>query len=62
MHGKRLARACETSVAGLRSGVLRRYSWLVLLDAEGEPVFTAPPEGYPGRGDGWDWEKVFGGV
>ena len=38
------------------------YSWLVLLDGEGEPVFKAPPDGYPDRGDGLDWKKVFGGV
>lgn len=30
------------------------------LDAEGEPVFTAPPDGDPGLGDGLDWKKVFG--
>ncbi len=38
------------------------YSWLMLLGAEGERVFTAPPDGYPDRGDGPDWKKVFGGV
>ncbi len=32
----------------------------VLLDAEGKPVFTAPPDGDSGQGDGLDWKKVFG--
>lgn len=32
----------------------------VLLDAEGEPVFKAPPNGDSGQGDGPDWKKVFG--
>ncbi len=34
---------------------------LVLLDAEGKPVFTAPPDGDSGWG-GLDLKKVFGGV
>ena len=39
-------------------------SSLVLLDAEGELVFKAPPvnDGDSGRCDGLDWKKVFGGV
>ncbi len=43
---------------------LSTYSWLALLDAEGKPVFAAPPvdDGDSGQGDGLDWKKVFGGV
>lgn len=41
---------------------LSTHSWLALLDAEGEVVFKAPPDGYPGQGDDWDWKRVFGGV
>ena len=36
------------------------YSWLTLLDAEGEVVFNAPPidDGDSGQGDGLDLKKV----
>lgn len=33
---------------------------LVLLDADGKPVFTAPPDGDSARGDEPDWKSVFG--
>ncbi len=37
----------------------RAYPFIMLLDAEGDTVFRAPPDGDSGRG-GLDWKGVFG--
>ena len=54
--------AIATDKDGTLRGILSSsaYSCLVLLEAEGKPVFTAPPDGDSGQGDGLDLKKVFG--
>jgi len=62
-NGKGVAALATDKDGKPRGGLFSGASqFLVLLDAEGKPVFTAPPDGDSDQGDGLDYKKVFGGV